>query len=70
MYANPSLNIDIKDKVKISENEKQHIVKYGDILFTGSSETPDECGMSSVVTTQTSENYILIHFVLDYAFIK
>lgn len=40
VYANPSLNIDIKDKVKISENEKQHIVKYGDILFTGSSETP------------------------------
>ena len=62
VYANPSLNIDIKDKVKISENEKQHIVKYGDILFTGSSETPDECGMSSVVTTQTSEKLYLNSF--------
>lgn len=62
VYANPSLNIDFKDKVKISDNEKQHTVIYGDILFTGSSETPDECGMSSVVTTQTSEKLYLNSF--------
>ncbi len=62
VYANPSLNIDFEDKVKISDNEKQHIVIYGDILFTGSSETPDECGMSSVVTTQTSEKLYLNSF--------
>lgn len=62
VYANPSLNIDFEDKVKISDNEKQHTVIYGDILFTGSSETPDECGMSSVVTTQTSEKLYLNSF--------
>ena len=62
VYANPSLNIDFEDKVKISDNEKQHIVIYGDILFTGSSETLDECGMSSVVTTQTSERLYLNSF--------
>ncbi len=62
VYANPSLNIDFEDKVKISDNEKQHTVTYGDILFTGSSETPDECGMSSVVTTQTSEKLYLNSF--------
>lgn len=62
IYSNPSLNIEIEDKVKIFENEKQHIVKYGDILFTGSSETPDECGMSSVVTTPTEEKLYLNSF--------
>ena len=62
IYSNPSLNIEIEDKVKIFENEKQHIVKYGDILFTGSSETPDECGMSSVVTTPTEEKLSLNSF--------
>lgn len=62
VYSNPSLNIDFEDKVKISDNEKQHTVTYGDILFTGSSETPDECGMSSVVTTQTSEKLYLNSF--------
>ena len=50
IYSNPSLSLDIKDTVKVSPKEKQNIVSYGDVLFTGSSETPDECGMSSVLT--------------------
>lgn len=62
VYFNPSLNIHIEDKVKIADNEKQHVVRYGDILFTGSSETPDECGMSSVVATKTNEELYLNSF--------
>ncbi len=62
VYANPSLNIDIEDKVKISDNEKQHVIRYGDILFTGSSETPDECGMSSIVTNQICDELYLNSF--------
>lgn len=62
VYSNPSLNMEIEDKVKIRDNEIQHIVKYGDILFTGSSETPDECGMSSVVTTEPNEKLYLNSF--------
>lgn len=62
VYSNPSLNIKIEDKVKIADNEKQHVVRYGDILFTGSSETPDECGMSSVVATKTNEELYLNSF--------
>lgn len=62
VYSNPSLNIHIEDKVKIADNEKQHVVRYGDILFTGSSETPDECGMSSVVATKTNEELYLNSF--------
>ena len=61
-YTKPSLDLNIQDKVKILDDEKQHIVRYGDILFTGSSETPDECGMSSVVTVQTNEDLYLNSF--------
>lgn len=62
IYANPALNIEIEDTVKIYDNEKQHIVKYGDILFTGSSETPEECGMSSVVASPIDEPLYLNSF--------
>ena len=62
IYSNPSLNVNMEDKVKICAGEKQNIVRLGDILFTGSSETPDECGMSSVVTTPTDEELYLNSF--------
>src|SRR5699024_2398586 len=55
VYANPSLNLEVDDKVRIQEGEKQRTLEYGDVIFTGSSETPDECGMSSVLTTRTDE---------------
>ena len=50
VYENISLKLDVEDKVKISEKENQRTLEYGDIIFTGSSETPDECGISSVIT--------------------
>lgn len=62
VYANPSLNLDIEDKVKINPGERQNTLHYGDIIFTGSSETPDECGFSSVITTKTSEKLYLNSF--------
>ena len=34
--------------VRIGDGEKQNVVKYGDVLFTLSSETPDEVGVGSV----------------------
>ena len=34
--------------VCINEEEKQNVVKYGDVLFTLSSETPEEVGVGSV----------------------
>ena len=46
-----SQNLSSRDKVnfvKINDGEKQSQVKYGDILFTISSETPNEVGMTSV----------------------
>jgi type I restriction enzyme S subunit len=64
--SNPSLKIDVLDRVKISENEKQNTVELGDVLFTGSSETPDECGMSSVLTKVSEEPLYLNSFCFGF----
>ena len=44
--------------VMVSENENQNNVKYGDIFFTTSSETPDEIGMSSVLLEDVKNVYL------------
>lgn len=46
------------DYVQIRNDENQNRVKYGDIFFTTSSETPDEVGMSSVLLDQVDELYL------------
>ena len=66
IYNNPALDTDIEDKVFIKLEEKQNAIKYGDILFTASSETPDECGFSSVVTTPINETIYLNSFCFGY----
>ena len=66
IYANPSININTDERVKIAEGEKQHTIQYGDILFTGSSETPDECGISSVLTEHTEEKLYLNSFCFGF----
>lgn len=68
IYSNPALSIDIEDKVKINANEKQNTVQYGDVLFTGSSETPEECGMSSVLTARTDKKLYLNSFCFGFRF--
>lgn len=56
------MNFDKLEKVKVGNSEKQHSVKFGDVLFTGSSETADEAGMSSAVTTNFEGNVYLNSF--------
>ena len=68
VYSNPALQIDIEDRVKIADGEKQRTLKYGDVIFTGSSETPDECGISSVVTEKTEEKLYLNSFCFFFRF--
>lgn len=68
VYSNPALDLNIEDKVKVDENENQRTIQYGDIIFTGSSETPDECGFSSVVTKETDEKLYLNSFCFFYRF--
>lgn len=62
VYSNPALNLNIEDKVRISDEEEQNAIQYGDILFTGSSETPEECGMTSIVTQKVEEAIYLNSF--------
>lgn len=68
IFNNPSLITDVDDRVKILEGEKQNTIQYGDLLFTGSSETPDECGMCSVLTHHTEEKLYLNSFCFGFRF--
>lgn len=68
VFNNPSLKTDVLEKVKIAEGERQNTIQYGDVLFTGSSETPDECGMSSVLTHKTEEKLYLNSFCFGFRF--
>lgn len=45
-------------KVKVNEGEKQNKVKYGDIFFTISSETPEEVGFHSVLLSEIESVYL------------
>ncbi len=71
-YKNIFNNIDVDfeklEYVNISALENQHCVKYGDVLFTGSSETAEESGMSSAVTTKFEENIYLNSFSFGVRF--
>ena len=44
--------------VSVDEDEKQEKVQYGDILFTTSSETPDEVGMAAVFLEKDWSPYL------------
>lgn len=57
IYNNIEVNMDLLEKVKI-ENEKQNRLMKGDVLFTGSSENLEECGLSSVITNDIEEIYL------------
>ena len=62
VYNNPSTKLNIEDRIFIHDNENQRKLEYGDIIFTGSSETPNECGMSSVITSELYEDVYLNSF--------
>ena len=62
VFSNLSTNLEIKDTVNINKGEQQRTLQRGDIIFTGSSEIIEECGMSSVITEQVKENLYLNSF--------
>lgn len=68
VYTNPALQLDVADRVRIADDEKQPTLQYGDVIFTGSSETPDECGISSVLATPTREALYLNSFCFFFRF--
>jgi len=65
VFSNSKVDPSKVDYVKINEGEKQNELKYGDILITGSSETPEDLGMSSVVL-ESLEGYYLNSFCFGF----
>jgi type I restriction enzyme S subunit len=66
VFSHIAVNTNIKDFVKIAPNERQYSVAVGDIIFTGSSETREECGMSSVLTRDIGEPLYLNSFCFGF----
>ena len=63
VFSNSIADSAMTESVEI--DKKQNEVKYGDVFFTTSSETPDEVGMSSV-WLENSENTYLNSFCFGY----
>lgn len=58
IFNNSKVDINQVDYVRIEDGENQSELKYGDILITGSSETPQEVGMTSVLLDDVKGYYL------------
>lgn len=58
VYQNQIIDITDIGLVNINKTEQQSLVQYGDILFTLSSETPEEVGMGAVYLGETYPLYL------------
>jgi type I restriction enzyme S subunit len=67
-FANLAVNQHAADFVKMAEGERQNRLRVGDIVFTGSSESVEDVGMSSVVMTEPSEPLYLNSFCFAVRF--
>ena len=56
VFSNPISLPEMVEEVEFDES--QNTVRYGDVLFTTSSETPEEVGMSSVWLENTENTYL------------
>jgi len=58
IMSNPIIDTNYFEKVDISPSENQARVKKGDLFFNGSSETPEEVGMCSVLQENIPNLYL------------
>ena len=56
VFQNTMSDLSMTEKIEIDKSQNE--VQYGDILFTASSETPEEVGMSSVWLGQKPNTYL------------
>ena len=63
VFSNPISNFKQVESIEI--DSKQNEIKYGDIFFTTSSETPEEVGMSSI-WLENKGNYYLNSFCFGF----
>lgn len=66
LFNNLSINENCLADVRINPGEKQNVLRSGDVIFTGSSETPDEVAYSSVMTKSFNEDVYLNSFCIGY----
>ena len=66
IYQNFVIDTNQFELVAIEDGENQNTVKYGDIFFTTSSETPDEVGISSVLLEEPKEETYLNSFCFGF----
>jgi type I restriction enzyme S subunit len=58
VFSNAKTDLTQVNFVAINEGESQNAIQYGDFLFTVSSETPEEVGMTSVVLDTVTGVYL------------
>ena len=58
IMSNPIIDIGYLDKVDIKTGEAQNRAVKGDLFFNGSSETPEEVGLCSVLTEELDNLYL------------
>ena len=63
VFSNPVASPNMTEAIEIDDSQNK--VRFGDVLFTTSSETPDEVGMSSV-WLENAENTYLNSFCFGY----
>ncbi|RRA93907.1 restriction endonuclease subunit S [Paenimyroides viscosum] len=68
IYNNIEVDFDTLEMVKVSQDENQYEVKYGDVLFTGSSENASEAGISSAITFKSDAKVYLNSFSFGLRF--
>ena len=68
IFENLAIDSSILEMVSIESNERQHAIKYGDVLITGSSENIEEVGMTSVVTFHPETEIYLNSFSFGIRF--
>lgn len=66
IYSNRKIDLHKLEYVKIKSREKQNTVKYRDIFFTTSSETPDEVGIISVLLKKPFQDIYLNSFCFGF----
>ncbi|MCW4386325.1 restriction endonuclease subunit S [Salinibacterium sp. SYSU T00001] len=66
VFKNIALDTQADDFVRIDTGERQRALAYGDVIFTGSSESVAEVGMTSVVTARLTEPMYLNSFCIGF----
>lgn len=66
VFSNIALDVTVNDFVRVAPGERQRQLAYGDLIFTGSSESLEEVGMTSAVATVLTEPIYLNSFCIGF----